>query len=501
MEKSELSQMVEIEASSKVKNGRVPTGIEGFDDFVEGGFPRGSMILLAGTAGSGKTIFASQYMYHGMSKLNESGVYVSFAENRSTFMKNMKRMGMDFEKYEQKRKFKFLDLITVRDKGVESIVARVLAEVDSLGAKGLVIDSFSVLVQAFYERIDARIVLHTVLGKIVHLNGVTTLLISERPFGTEYSGGGMEEFVADGVVALNSVTKKGWLIRTLQVLKLRGTRINSEEHGYGIDGHGIRTCPLPDIRPVKRIYSQKVRTGIEGLDRMFFDGVYKSSTTLVGGASGTGKTTVALHFIVEEAKRNGRGLYISFEEPAQQLIRHAEGFGWNMNEFVDKGLTKFVNYIPEPYNVEQQLDEIFDLLKEYKPARFVIDSIGSLERVMLEDRYLRYMRSLVSHLKDHGTTTLLTALAKPVMPITGAGISILVDNIIALRHVEIESALRRSIVILKARGSAHDSEIRKFEITSKGVMVKGKFVGMEQILEGKPRKSMQEKPSADRPKS
>ena len=82
MENSEFSQMVAMEASSKVKNGRVPTGIEEFDDFVEGGFPRGYMILLAGTAGAGKTIFASQYIYHGLSKLNESSVYVSFAENR-----------------------------------------------------------------------------------------------------------------------------------------------------------------------------------------------------------------------------------------------------------------------------------------------------------------------------------------------------------------------------------------------------------------------------------
>jgi circadian clock protein KaiC len=87
------------------------------------------------------------------------------------------------------------------------------------------------------------------------------------------------------------------------------------------------------------------------------------------------------------------------------------------------------------------------------------------------------------------------------MPITGAIISPLIDNIIVLRHVEIESTLRRSMVILKARSSANDSEIREFEITSKGVTVKGKFVGMEHVFEGKPRKSMQEKPPADRSKS
>jgi circadian clock protein KaiC len=307
----------------------------------------------------------------------------------------------------------------------------------------------------------------------------------------------MEEFVADGVITLNSVTQKGLLTRTLQVLKLRGTKINSEEHGYGIDGNGIRTYPRPDIPPVKRIYSEKVPTGIEGLDKMLFGGIFKGSTTLVGGASGTGKTTFALHFIAEEAKRGGRGLYISFEEPEKQLVRHAEGFGWNMNEFVDKDLIKFVTYSPEPFNVEQQLDEIFSYLREYRPARLVIDTIVALRRVMIKDRYARYLRSLTLHLKDQGITTLFTALAKSIMPLIGTGISSAVDNIIALRHVEIESSLRRSAVILKARGSAHDNEIREFEITPKGVVLKKKFLGMEQILGGTPRKSICEKPSTD----
>jgi circadian clock protein KaiC len=114
MESSELSQIVEIKASSKVKNGRVPTGIEGFDTLIEGGIPRGYLVLVAGTAGSGKTIFAAQYLYHGLSRFNELGIYVLFAETRKIFLDNMKRVGMDFEKYEQNGKFMFLDLATVR---------------------------------------------------------------------------------------------------------------------------------------------------------------------------------------------------------------------------------------------------------------------------------------------------------------------------------------------------------------------------------------------------
>jgi circadian clock protein KaiC len=137
MEKSELSHIIEIEASSNVKNDRVPTGIEGFDELVEGGIPRGYLVLVAGTAGSGKTIFASQYLHHGLSRFNEPGIYVSFAENREMFLKNMKRMGMEFEKFEQKGKFKFLDMVTVKDKGVDSIIERILSEVETLKAQRL----------------------------------------------------------------------------------------------------------------------------------------------------------------------------------------------------------------------------------------------------------------------------------------------------------------------------------------------------------------------------
>jgi circadian clock protein KaiC len=313
-------------------------------------------------------------------------------------------------------------------------------------------------------------------------------LISERPLGTQSLGVGMEEFVADGVINLKSTTEKGWLTRTLQVSKLRGTRINTEEHCYGIDEHGIRTYPLPELTAVQKIHSEKVPTGVEGLDKMFFGGVFKGSATLIGGASGTGKTTFALHFIAEEAKRNGRGLYVSFEEPHGQLVKEAEGLGLNMNEFIDKGLVKFVNYSPEPFNVEQQLNDIHILLKEYKPARLVIDTIGCLERIMAADRYFRYLKSLTLRLKDPGISAVFTVLAKSTTFTTGITLSSTVDNTIALRLVEIDSSLKRSVVILKSRGTAHDNCIREFEITPNGVVLKEKFAGMQQVFGGTPRK-------------
>lgn len=490
MESSKLSDVVEMEARLSTRPERVPTGIEGFDGLIEGGIPRGYLILLAGTAGSGKTIFAAQYLHYGLSRFNEPGIYVSFAENRATFFKNMKRLGMDFEIYEQKGKFKFLDFVTVKEKGVEGLIGQTLAEVGSLKAQRLVIDSFSALAQAFLERIDARIMLHTILGKIMHFADVTTLLISERPLGTEWLGGGMEEFVADGVVALSARTERGWLRRIMQVLKMRGTKIKSLEHIYDINGQGIKIQPEPEIKQATKVFTQKMSTGIRGLDLMLRDGVYEGSTSLIAGASGTGKTTTALHFFAEGAKRNERSLYITTEEPTPQLISYGEKFGWNMSELLNKGSGKIAYFSPESYNAEQQLQGIKTNLQDFKPSRFVIDCLSPFEAVLPRERYTQHLRSLVSHLKADGITSYLIALGEPASATTETGLSTLVDNILFLRYVEIESVLRRSLVVIKARGTAHDNDIREFEITPKGVVVKEKFTGFEHVLGGAPRKTI-----------
>jgi circadian clock protein KaiC len=128
---------------------RVPTGIEGFDSLIEGGISRGSLVLVADNPGAGKTILSAQCLYHGALDLNEPGIYASLAEDRGTFLRNMKRLGMDFEKLEQDGKFSFMDLITVTEKGVGDVLTSVLEETSRLKAKRLVIDSFSALMFRF----------------------------------------------------------------------------------------------------------------------------------------------------------------------------------------------------------------------------------------------------------------------------------------------------------------------------------------------------------------
>jgi circadian clock protein KaiC len=224
---------------------REATGIDGFDNLIEGGFPTGSLILVAGNAGSGKTVFAAQFLFSGLSRHNERAVYVSFAEDRKTFLSNMKKLNMDFEKYENDGVFTFLDLITAREEAVQTMIQTILTEVNDINAKRLVIDPFTALMQAIHDKIDARILLHTILWKMAHQTNVTTFLISEKPLGFETRNPEVEEFVCDGVVSLNAYPEGGLLKRSLQVVKLRGTRVKSALHSFDIDEHGIRLYSLP----------------------------------------------------------------------------------------------------------------------------------------------------------------------------------------------------------------------------------------------------------------
>ena len=209
---------------------RVPTGIDSLDPLIEGGFPRGSLVLLAGNPGTGKTIFSMQFLYRGAEKYGENGIYVSFAENEDTIIHNISRLfGRDLRNNKGHGKVKILDFTTVTEKGLSTILEMILEEVTALKAKRLVIDSFSAMAQAFKEPIEARIIIHNILGKLVRQLGCTTILIVEVPTGSEKIGISVEEFVADGVIVLRRDDYDGKLIREIEIPKLRGTRIERQK--------------------------------------------------------------------------------------------------------------------------------------------------------------------------------------------------------------------------------------------------------------------------------
>src|SRR4030042_1893999 len=186
---------------------KAPVGIVELDESLGGGFPDRSLILVTGNAGSGKTMPSTQFLYNGAVKCGEKGVYVSFAENREDYYRNMLSLGMDMRSLERKGLFKFMDMVTMQgEDALKIITEKILKTTNELNAKRLVIDSLSALLQTM-DTIEARTFLHTVFSRVTKSLGATTIIVGEIPYGEGKTGLGVEEFVADGVILLNHMNK------------------------------------------------------------------------------------------------------------------------------------------------------------------------------------------------------------------------------------------------------------------------------------------------------
>jgi KaiC/GvpD/RAD55 family RecA-like ATPase len=213
------------------------------DELIEGGFPRGNLIILSGPPGSGKTIFGFQFLHAGV-KRGETVMFVTLLEDKKSFYTNFEHLGFDVEELEGTGRFNFVNLLTTKEAGTAEALKSIVGEIAERKVKLLVIDSFTAMRDAFNDAIEARIILNTILGKMVRVMGCTTLLIVERSHSGEGAGVGMEEFVADGVVNLESFMDRLEMRRRLLISKMRGTNHSRKYQGVVIGEKGIRLTPM-----------------------------------------------------------------------------------------------------------------------------------------------------------------------------------------------------------------------------------------------------------------
>ncbi len=238
----------------------------------------------------------------------------------------------------------------------------------------------------------------------------------------------------------------------------------------------------------------RVKTGIHSLDNMLGGGFLRDTANLIEGAPGTGKTTLGMQFIYSGiVHQNEPGLIITFEEFPKQYYYDAHAFGWDFQALEKKGLLKIVMTSPEVSQLDlESVGGMFEgYIRQMGIRRVVVDSMTHFSRLTQDPIELRNLEfNFINALKREGITSVLTRESPALLgeATDDSDLSFVVDSYLILRYVEIESAIRKALLVLKMRGSDHAKDIRQYEITSHGIDVQAKFEGQEGILSGSPRK-------------
>ena len=239
----------------------------------------------------------------------------------------------------------------------------------------------------------------------------------------------------------------------------------------------------------------RVKTGIKGLDEMLVGGFLAETANLVEGAPGTGKTTLGMQFIYNGITQyNEPGLIMTFEEFPQQYYRDAQALGWNFRELERADKLRVIMTSPEvgKADLEQASGHIGAMARDIGARRILVDSLSHFERLSSDPVELRnVLYGFINALKREGLTSVLTRESPTLIGESDSAeedVAFIADSYIMLRYVEIESAVRKALLVLKLRGSDHAKDIRQFEITTNGIEVRSKFEGREGIMSGSPRR-------------
>jgi circadian clock protein KaiC len=471
------------------------TGIPGFDEITGGGLPAGRPTLVCGSAGAGKTLFAIEFLVRGATSDNEPGIFMSFEETDRELATNVASLGFDLNQLIADKKlildYVFIERSEIEETGeydLEGLFLRLGHAIDEIGAKRVVLDTLEALFSALPNEAIIRAELRR-LFRWLKEKGVTALITCERGQGT-LTRYGLEEYVADCVILLDHRVQNQISTRRMRIVKYRGTSHGTNEYPFIIDNKGFSVLPITSLSLSHKAPTQRISTGVARLDNMLGGkGFYRGSSILVSGTAGTGKSTIAAHFVDAACARGERALFFAFEESQDQIIRNMRAVGIDLEKYVKQDLLKFQNARPVNFGLEIHLALIHKAISDYEPKVVIVDPITNFLAIGDEPETKSMLTRLIDFLKMQQITAMFTSLTGSSAEIEDSevGVSSLMDAWMLVKNVESNGERNRGLYILKARGIAHSNQVREFLVTNHGIELIDAYIGSEGVLMGSAR--------------
>jgi circadian clock protein KaiC len=468
------------------------TGILGLDEVTFGGLPAGRPTLVCGGPGCGKTLLATTFLVNGAVMFNEPGVFVSFEETSDDLIQNVASLNYDLDALVAQKKIA-IDFVRVErseieetgEYDLEGLFVRLDYAIKSIGAKRVVLDTLEMLFAGLGDTQILRAEIRRLFAWL-KLRNVTAIITAEQGEGT-LTRYGIEEYVSDCVFLLDNRVSDQITTRRLRVVKYRGSAHGTNEYPFLIDAHGVSVLPVTSAGLAHAASNEVISTGIPGLNQMLgAGGFYRGTSVLVSGTAGTGKTSLAAHFIEAVCARGERCLYFAFEESPAQIIRNIRSIGLDLQPRVDAGLLRFEAARPSLFGLEMHLARMYREIEEFEPSAVVLDPISAL-RGATGDVHSMLLR-VIDLLKSRGITAFLTnLLSVEGMDKADVGMSSLMDTWLSLVQLESNGERNRGIYVLKSRGMSHSNQIREYQLTSQGVKLVDAYLGGSGVLTGSAR--------------
>jgi len=457
---------------------RLKTGISKFDELLGEGIPRGSSLLVAGVAGTGKTILLLEFVYRG-ALAGEKGIVFTFEETEERLRASARGLGWELDR-EIERGMVEIVFIPQPEILVEKHLLMMAERVAAFTARRVAVDSVSVFLHKVKDPQISREKTFQ-LASVIQNTQAVGLFATDIPYGSsQISRFGVEETVVDGVILLSATEQGLERQRYIEVYKLRNTAHLKGRHNLAIGSGGLTIFPRYRAdgdsieAPASVDVTHRMSCGVAGLDLLLGGGLLQRSVTLVSGSAGTGKSTLGLQFIAEGARQGEPGLFVSLEEGPAQIIKAAEALGL-LPDGPDADLVNVMYLSREHVQASQFLAILDDEIRAKQVKRLVLDGATQMAIDGLIPEELRQLLyTLVIRFKALGVTSMLTLESKAMHStetITDHGFSAISDNIILLRYVVSSGEFRPSLAIVKTRGSSHSFATSFYSIGAGGLHV------------------------------